>query len=215
MTPAEVPDTVQNDVYNPDDVSLQDSPPLKPLKPKLQPTPSSLPDDSKAKDAKPVPLQGDVVLVGLLGSGRALEVARRAGTDLLPADDKEKRSKTNFRVDNVANLKVLATDALKAAKFHSTNAIIAPNGPTKPSLREINIAPRPDAHDRNMPLEDRKHHLSPKLFSIRSNKLAPIQEPLPKAEKVNDITLLSISALLGHIANKTTSTISKDSNSTR
>ena len=105
-------------------------------------------------------------MVSLLSSRRALEVARRAATDLLLADDEEIKSKANSRLDNATDLKVLAADALKATKLYLTSAVIAPNSPTKPFLREFNIALKLGRHDRNMLLDNKKHHLSPKLFSI-------------------------------------------------
>ena len=87
MIAFEAPYTFQSDYYDLDDVELQDSPPLKPFKLKLQPTPSPPPDGSESDDAKkPVLSEEDAVLIDLLGDGRAPEVARIAATELLPSD---------------------------------------------------------------------------------------------------------------------------------
>jgi hypothetical protein len=104
--PPTPPIPLENDVYDPDDDGPQDSPLLKPLKPRLLPTPSPpdspllkplkprllptpspLPDGSKVEDDTPVLSQGDSVLISLLGSGKAIEVARIAATELLAEDD--------------------------------------------------------------------------------------------------------------------------------
>lgn len=82
------PTTPSYDVYDSYDVSLNNSPRLKALKPKLRPTPSPPPDIDEDDQGKPVPSQGDAVLISLLGNGRALETARAAATALLPLDDK-------------------------------------------------------------------------------------------------------------------------------
>jgi hypothetical protein len=212
MTTVEVPYAVQNDVYDPDDFGLQDSPLLQPLKPKLQPTPSPPPDDFESEDAKPVPSQGDAVLIGLPGGGKALEVARRAGIDLLPPDDEELEVKaTSGKSDYATNLEALAAGALNAVKFHKAHAATTPNGLAKLPLEEINIAPKLNGHDRNMPSgplpdlkkeppEDGKRYISPKLFNTQGgDELAPIQESSPKSEKVSGFNLRSISAHLGDL----------------
>jgi hypothetical protein len=240
MTTVEVPHVVQNDVYDPDDVGLRDSPLLKPYNPKLQPTPSPPPDESEseAEDAKPVPSQGDAVLIGLLGGGKALEVARTAATELLAADDEmsdgqEKGVEVSAAMGkpgHAIDLEALAAGALNAVKFHTAHAATTPHGPTEPPLGEINTTPRLNGHDRSMPSEplpamkteppeDGKRHISPNLFGPQGgDELAPIQEPSPKSEKINGFTLPSISSQLGHLtqlADAATATGSdKDPNST-
>jgi hypothetical protein len=100
MTTAEVSHALQSDVYDPDDVGLRDSPLLKPLRPKLDPTPSPPPEEFEYEDSPPrvkgskpwkktskLPSQGDAVLINLLGGGQALEVSRTAATELLASDD--------------------------------------------------------------------------------------------------------------------------------
>ena len=83
----EAPHAFQNDVYDPEDVGPYDSPLLKPLIPKLQPTSSPPSVGPESGDAKLVPSQGDAVLISLLGGGKALEVAHTAATELLASDD--------------------------------------------------------------------------------------------------------------------------------
>jgi hypothetical protein len=83
----------ENAVYEPEDVGPPDSPLLKPLKPRLIPTPSHSPllkplkpgllptpspppDGSEVEDNTLVPSQGDRVLISLVSGGKAWEVAR-------------------------------------------------------------------------------------------------------------------------------------------
>jgi hypothetical protein len=121
---------VQNGIYDPDDVGLQDSPLLKPLNPRLQPTPSPSPEDLESEYAKPVPSQGDAVLIGLLGGGKALEVARRAGTENLATDDEVRTPQG--RSDHTNDLEHLTAGAYK------------PNGPAGPLFDRASIAGRPN-----------------------------------------------------------------------
>jgi len=122
MTTVEASHAFQNDIYDPDDVGPQDSPLLKPLNPKLQPTPSPDPDGSESDDAKPVPSQGDAVLIGLLGGGKALEVARTAATQLLASDDEMSDGSEKGvevppimgKTGNSSDLEALAAGALNA-----------------------------------------------------------------------------------------------------
>jgi hypothetical protein len=133
MTTLELSHDVQNGIYDPDDVGLRDSPLLKPHNPKLQPTPSPPPEDLESEYARPVPSQGDAVLIGLLGGGKALEVARRAGTENLATDDEV--NTTHGRSDD---LEYPAADALN--DFHAA----APNGQTGSLLVRATIAGRPN-----------------------------------------------------------------------
>ena len=81
----EAPYAFQTDVYDPNDVGPPDSPLLKLLKPKLQHTPSPPLDGPESDDAKPVPSQGDAVLISF--GGKVLEVAHTAAAELLVSDD--------------------------------------------------------------------------------------------------------------------------------
>jgi hypothetical protein len=236
MTTVEAPHALQNDIYDPDDVGPPDSPLLKALKPKLQPTPSPPPDGSESDDAKPGPSQGDAVLIGLLGGGKALEVARTAATELLASDDEmsdgpEKgvevsagMAKTGSSID----LEALAAGALNAVKLNAAHAATTPTGPAEPPPVEVHIAPRLNGHEQKVPVEalpamkteppeDGKRHMSPNVFNSQSgDELAPIQQPSPKSEKTNGFTLPSITAQLGHLtqlADAATATADKDPNS--
>jgi hypothetical protein len=182
----EVAHAVQNDVYDPDDVGLRDSPPLRPLQLKLQPTRSPSPDESEFEDVQTVPSQGDAVLIGLLGNGKALEVARNAATNLLPAANKKREiSATWQKSDHMTDLKALE-DALNVGKIHTARIATSPNGPAPPPLSEDSIARRLNRLNYNI--------------IQGSDKLAPIQSPSPKSDNANGITLPSISAKLGHLA---------------
>ena len=132
MPTLELSHDVQIGVYDPDDVGLRDSPLLKPLRPRLQPTPSPPPEDLDSEDSKPVPSQGDAVLIGLLGGGKALEVARTAGTENLAADDDEV-SAIYERTDHTNDLDYFTANALDS--FHTS----APNSPNELLLGQANI----------------------------------------------------------------------------
>lgn len=132
MTTLEPPHDDQNGIYDPDDVGLQDSPLLKPLRPRLQPTPSPSPEELESEDVRPLPSQGDAVLISLLGGGKALEVARRAGTENLAADDE--MSTTHERSDNADNLGFLNADTVidlhTRASNGTTRLIVGPGSIT-------------------------------------------------------------------------------------
>lgn len=93
-----------DDLYDPDDVGLSDSPPLRPMKVNLEPSPSPppavpLPQISPESSPEPSPkrkgsnrprnraTQGDAVLVNFMGGGQVPDVARDAGQQALPSDD--------------------------------------------------------------------------------------------------------------------------------
>jgi hypothetical protein len=98
--PLPVPTT---EVYDPDDVGLCNTPPLRPMKVNLQPSPSPppavpLPKPSPESSPGPPgrkgsnrsktrPSQGDAVLAHFMGGGNYSEVARRAGDSPLACDN--------------------------------------------------------------------------------------------------------------------------------
>lgn len=235
MTTVEAPHASQNDVYDPDDVGLQDSPLLEPQHPKLEPTPSPSPDGSESDDAKPVPSQGDAVLINLLGGGNALEVSRTAAKELLASDEEmtdgpEKGvevSAVNGKAGYANELKALAAGALN--KFNAVHTATAPMSPAEPSVGEFNVTPLLNGHERGastaalpaMKTESQdecKRKMSPNLFSTQlGDELAPIQEQSPKSDKANGFTLPSITAQLGgqlkQLAEAATATADKDPNS--
>ncbi|KAH8743651.1 hypothetical protein BGZ57DRAFT_980008 [Hyaloscypha finlandica] len=111
--------TALDDVYDPDDVGLRDSPLLKPMRPSLQPSPSPPP-------TVPLPQggpnsgqnQGDAVLVSFMDGGKHPDIARQAGNELLASIDEgavESVKGTEVTVEKKAiDLTTLATEALKA-----------------------------------------------------------------------------------------------------
>jgi hypothetical protein len=105
-------------VCDPDDVGLHDGPLLKLLKPKLHPKPNPPPDEFDFKGAEPVPSQRDAVLIGL-SDGKALEVARKAATDLLAADDKELKVRVTYnKSDHAIGLEALAACDLNLIQWN-------------------------------------------------------------------------------------------------
>jgi hypothetical protein len=102
------PHTISSDAYYPDDVGSQDGLLYKLLKTKLQPKSSPPPDEFDSKDAEPVPLQSDAVLIGF-SDGKASEVAHEAATDILSADDKELKVRVTYnKSDHMIDLEALA-----------------------------------------------------------------------------------------------------------
>lgn len=224
MTTAEAPNAPKNDVYDPEDVGLRDSPPLRIIRPKLAPTPSPPPEglESESEDSttpgchKSRKLQkrrsktdatpGDAVLINALAGGKAPEVARQAGQELLPSasDDEDMDSTSGHggvemtvdRLEQSNDLAALAAGALEAFN----NGDIAP------------IKPEPVAEVVESTV-DGPRHLSPQRPNINGNhELAPIQVSSPKAEKANGLTLPSITDQLGdlkHLADAATATVDK------
>src|SRR5882757_6501824 len=95
-----------NEEYlDPDDVGLHNSPPLKPMKVNLQPSPSpppSVPLPPVSPDSSPGPpdrkgsnrtkyrpSQGDAVLVSFMAGGKHSDIARDAGDKPLASDNEE------------------------------------------------------------------------------------------------------------------------------
>lgn len=99
------PAATDDDLYHSDDVGLRDTPPLKPMKVKFEPSPSPppavpLPEESpesspgppnhkNSKRSKKQPSQSDAYLVSLMGGGMRLDIARQAGQSPLASDDEE------------------------------------------------------------------------------------------------------------------------------
>lgn len=229
MTTAEALNDPKNDVYDPDDVGLRDSPPPKIIRPKLEPTPSPPPEglESESEDSnppgspksrkpqkKPDATPGDAALINVLANGKAPEVARKAGEESLffASDDEQMDSangqkgiqmifETPERPEQPSDLAALAAGALRAF-----------NGGDATSMQP---EPVPDVESTN----DSLRHISPKRQSINGNhELAPIQALSPKAEKGNGLTLPSISSQLGdlgdlkHLAEAATATVDNVAN---
>jgi hypothetical protein len=242
MTTVEASHVSENDVYDPDDVGLQDSPLLKPLKPKLQPTPSPPPELPETEESPPpgspksrkqtrrlksVASQGDAVLINLLGGGKALEVARIAATQLLASDDEmsdgSQKGVEMSIMEKTGHPNELAALAAGALKVHAATEA------TLPAPTDINLPRILNGYDGNAPPdalpamkvepsdEPITHH-SPNLSTTKGgDELAPIQDQSPKSEKINGFTLPSITAQLGDLKQLTeaaTATVDKDANGT-
>lgn len=128
------------DVYDPDDVGLHDSPPLRAMQVNLTPSPSPPPaaplppvsPDSSAGSPgrkgshrpKNRASQGDAVLVSFMDGGRQPDIARMAGAQPLASDEEEdegsvKGTEVNVvkdREDGVADLTALAQKAQNALR---------------------------------------------------------------------------------------------------
>jgi hypothetical protein len=95
-----------DDHYHSDDVGLRDTPPLKPMKVNLEPSPSpppavplpqvspesspGPPNNRKGSNrSKNRPSQGDAVLVSFMDGGKRPEIARQAGQSPLASDDEQ------------------------------------------------------------------------------------------------------------------------------
>ncbi len=94
-----------NEYLDPDDVGLRNSPPLKPLKVNLQPSPSpppavplpqvspdsspGPPDRKGSNRTKYRPSQGDAVLVSFMAGGKHSDIARDAGDKPLASDNED------------------------------------------------------------------------------------------------------------------------------
>ena len=124
------------DVYDPDDVGLHDSPPLRALKVNLTPSPSPppaaplpqiSPDSSPGSPGrkgsnrpKNRPSQGDAVLVSFMDGGKRPDIARKAGEQPLASDGEEeedsvKGTEVVVPKDPVDDLQALAANAMMKA----------------------------------------------------------------------------------------------------
>jgi hypothetical protein len=106
-----------HDIYDPDDVGLQNSPLLKPMKIRLEPSPSPeptvpLPPDSPESSPEPDNRKtssrpksqtnlGDAVLISYMGGGNHQEVARAAGDNPLASEIEAAEENANGTVVDV------------------------------------------------------------------------------------------------------------------
>jgi len=132
-----------NEYLDPDDVGLHNSPPLKPLKVNLQPSPSpppavplpqvspdsspGPPDRKGSNRTKYRPSQGDAVLVSFMAGGKHSDIARDAGDKPLASDNEEEEPLKGTEVEimvekdeanpekNGIELAALAVDRLRQA----------------------------------------------------------------------------------------------------
>jgi hypothetical protein len=237
MITAEAPNAADTDVYDPEDVGPRDSPPLRALKPKLAPTPSpsleggpqsdseeSTPPGTPGKSRKyqkrlskkSVATRGDALLINTLANGKAPEVGHIAGQQILPSVSDDDEMETAEASHKAIEVTVESTERPTDLAALAAGALRAFNGTDTTTSFGFDSAKKSDLSD------DPSRHISTKTSSTNGNhdhELAPIQVSSPQAEKVNSLTLPSISAQLGdlgdlkHLADATTSNVDKGANS--
>ena len=171
-----LPAALSEDVYDPDDVGLRDSPPLRAMKVNLTPSPSpppaaplpqvspdSSPGTSGRKGSnrqKNRPSQGDAVLVSFMDGGGRPEIARQAGAQALASDDegddesvKGTGINVNVERDGVDELTALAQNALRAHEGHAAQSL-SQNAPAA-LIHKINT-PESNAQGEGESMEDVK-----------------------------------------------------------
>ncbi|KAG0646813.1 hypothetical protein D0Z07_6419 [Hyphodiscus hymeniophilus] len=183
---------LSNDVYDPDDVGLRDSPPLRAMKVNLTPSPSpppvaplppvspdSSPDSPGRKGSnrqKIRPSQGDAVLVSFMDGGKRPDIARQAGAQPLAwhNEDEEESVKgievnVSVEKDRVDELTALAQNAFRAheAQAAQSSSQTTPAGP----ILKINT-PESNGYAEGEPMEDVK----PTLPSIAATFIAEPRE---------------------------------------
>ncbi|OBT62383.1 hypothetical protein VE03_08423 [Pseudogymnoascus sp. 23342-1-I1] len=211
MATAEAPNAIKSDHFDPDDVGPRDSPPPSIQRPKLEPTPSppldglaseqsTPPGSPRAQKARrkllrPVANPGDALLIGYMAGGRAREIADAAGQELIraPSDDDDEDmggvsdGSRGGEVPVGGMAQSTDLEALAAGALRAFNA------------GEVPVAKPSHAEEVGGQVDDQRH-LSPKIPTINGNhELPPIQEASPKAEKLTNVTLPSISSQLGNI----------------
>lgn len=170
MTPVEnqpPQDLADDDLYHSDDVGLRDTPPLKPMKFNLEPSPSPppavplpqvSPDSSPGRPnrkgsnrSKNRPSQGDAVLVSFMDGGKRPDIARQAGHEPLASDDEEDEGSMK---GTQINLAAIAGAALFANQDHAIKDI---SGTADGDSITKNDAPSADARGgQGDPMEDVK-----------------------------------------------------------
>jgi hypothetical protein len=137
-----------DDIYDSDDYGKRDTPPLKPMKINLQPSPSPppavpLPQVSPEPSPEPPgrkgsnrpknrPSQGDAVLVSFMDGGKNPDIARYAGNQPLASDDEGDGSVKGVEVEVTAvkedlDLPALAANALRAHEEGTSQPTPKPN----------------------------------------------------------------------------------------
>lgn len=234
MTMTENPRVADLIHYDPDeDARPQDSPHLKPFMPKRSPTISPDPsesddglaeNDNRSRKNLRGPLQlaspGDAVLIGLLGGGKAQEVARHAARELLQSDNEMSSPASSAGVDVVVerevrlsnapglDLAALAAGALKAHQAATTTTTSdeaaiegaierADNSPATNGHASDHAPPEKPSATENDSM-DESPNISLKIATTNGGtELAPIQELSPKSDDRSIMTLPSISSQLG------------------
>ena len=151
-----------DDIYDSDDYGNRDTPPLKPMKINLQPSPSPppavpLPQVSPEPSPEPPgrkgpnrpknrPSQGDAVLVSFMDGGKNPEIARNAGNQPLASDDEEGDGSVRGVEIEVTtekedlDLTALAANALRAHEEGTSLPTLKPNS-TKNGSPSIDAPP--------------------------------------------------------------------------
>lgn len=183
------------DVYDPDDVGLRDSPLLKAMKVTLTPSPSpppAAPLPQVSPDSSPSgpgrkgsnrrknrPSQGDAVLVSVMDGGKRPEIARQAGAQPLASDEEEeeesvKGTEVNVGKDGVDELTALAQNALRA---HEGQTAQSSSQPTQTAPINKTNSPESNVQAGDVePMEDVK----PTLPSIIATHIgAPLKQASP------------------------------------
>lgn len=210
MATAEAPNATKSEIYDPEDVGLRDSPPPTIHRPKLEPTPSPTLEDVPSEVSTPpgsprgekpkklwtpVANPGDKVLLYQLGGGRAREVAETAGYELIRSASSDEdmggvsdgSKGVEVPVEGLAAAQSTDLEALAVGALRMFTSEEVP--PAKPS----------HAEEVGGQLDDQQH-MSPKMPTLNGNhELPPIQEASPKAEKLTNVTLPSISTQLGNM----------------
>ncbi|OBT88334.1 hypothetical protein VE02_03387 [Pseudogymnoascus sp. 03VT05] len=218
--PIKSDDNDDDAIYDPNDVGLRDSPAPFIQRPKLEPTPSppqegvssevSTPPGSPRAHAhthikpgrkllRPVPNPGDAALINEMAGGRAREIAETAGRELIRAPEEgededmggvsEGEKGVEVPLEGMAQQSV-DLEALAAGALRAFNA-------------EVPVAKQSHVEEvGGQQVDDQQRHMSsPKISTINGNhdELPPIQEASPKAEKLTNVTLPSISSQLANL----------------
>ena len=148
---------LSQDVYDPDDVGLRDSPPLRAMKVNLTPSPSpppvaplpqvspdSSPDSPGRKGSnrqKNRPSHGDAVLVSFMDGGKRPEIARQAGAQPLASDNEEDEDSVKGTEVSVKVAKNVENDGVDELTALAQNALRAHEGQTQSSSQAVPAAP--------------------------------------------------------------------------
>jgi hypothetical protein len=180
------------EVYDPDDVGLRDTPPLRAMKVNLTPSPSPppaaplpqvSPDSSPSSPGrkgsnrqKNRPSQGDAVLVSFMDGGKRPEIARQAGAQPLASDGEEeedsvKGTEVNVPKDGVDELTALAANAMMRA--NEGQAAQSTSQPAQEQPINKTNTPESNAHATDgEPMEDVK----PAIPSITATHIGELRE---------------------------------------
>ncbi|KAH6672630.1 hypothetical protein B0J14DRAFT_564248 [Halenospora varia] len=172
------------DVYDPDNVGLHDSPLLTPMKLNLQPLPSPTPFPLPQTTPESTPRppgrkgsirsnngrrQGDAVLVSFMGGGKRPDIARKAGNEPLGSDDEDVEDfveGTEVTVEKEGiDLTTLAADASRAHKAKTAQGSSSQPAQT---ISTIKIS---------TPVSDVHYAIGDQINGVKSATITPIAAP--------------------------------------